>query len=55
MAVSVVVALQYMSVVRQVGFLVINESKKLTLPLVSWVGLSWMLLWIVLMCCSSLS
>jgi len=55
MVVSVVVGFLYMSIARYAGFLVIDKSKKLTLQLVSWVGLSWMLLWIMLMYCSMLS
>jgi len=46
---------QYMSISRQAGFLVIDRSMKQMLPLVSCVGLSWMLLWIVLVYCSMLS
>ena len=39
----------------QVGFLVIERSKKLTLLLNSRVGISWMLLWIVSLYCRMLS
>ena len=55
MVVSVVVCFWYMSIARRVGCLVIDKSKKLTLPLVSWVGMIWTLLWIMLMYCSMLS
>ena len=54
MVVSVVVDLWKMLVLRLVGFLVIDRSKKLTF-LDSRVGLSRMLLWIVSMYCSMLS
>ena len=53
--VSVAVGLRYMSISRQAGFLVIDRSMKQMLPLVSCVGLSWMLLSIVLVYCSMLS
>jgi len=46
MVVSVEVGLQKMLMLRQVGLLVTERSRKLTL-LDSMVGLSWMLLWIV--------
>ena len=49
MVVSVVVGLREMSNSREVGFLAIEKSKKLTFPLVSCVGLSLMLPWIVSM------
>jgi len=55
MVVSVEVGLRYMPISRQVGFLVIDRSMKQILPLVSCAGLSWMLLWIVLVYCSILS
>ena len=48
------VGLQKMLVPRQVGFLVIERSKKVTL-LDSRVGLSWMLLWTVSVYCRKLS
>jgi len=54
MVVSVVVDLWKMLMLRLVGFLVIDRSKKLTF-LDSRVGLSRMLLWIVSMYCSMLS
>ena len=55
MVVSVVVDLRKMLILRLVGFLVIDRSKKLTLLSDSRVGLSQMLLWIVSMYCSILS
>ena len=55
MVVSVAVGFRYMSISRQVGFLVIDRSMKQMLPLVSFVGLSWILLWIVSVYCTMLS
>jgi hypothetical protein len=40
---------------RWLAFRVIDMSRKLMLLSVSWVGLSWMLLWMLLMYCSILS
>jgi hypothetical protein len=51
MVVSVEVGLRKMRMPRQVGLLVIERSRKLTLLLDCMVGLSWMLLWIVSMYC----
>ena len=51
MVVSVEVGLRKMLMPRQVGLLVIERSRKLTLLLDCMVGLSWMLLWIVSMYC----
>jgi hypothetical protein len=50
--VSVVVGLRKMSISRLGVFLMISKSRKLTYPLVPWVGLSCMLLWIELAYCS---
>jgi len=55
MAVSVAVGFRDMPISRQVGFLVMDRSMKQMLLLVSGVGLSWMLLWIVPVYCSILS
>jgi len=52
MVVSVAVGFRCMSISRQVGFLVVDGSMKQMLPLVSCVGLSWMLLWTVSMYCT---
>ena len=49
MVVSVKVGLRKMLMPRQVGFLVIERSRKLTLFVDSIVGLRWMLPWIVSM------
>ena len=51
MVVSVVVGFRYMSISRQVDFLVMKQM----LPLVSCVGMRWMLLWIMSVYCSMLS
>ena len=51
----VAVGFRYMPISRQDGFLVIDRSMKQMLLLVSCVGFSWMLLWIVSMYCSILS
>ena len=51
MVVSVEVGLRKTLTPRQVGLLVIERSRKLTLLLDSMVGLSWMLLWIVSVYC----
>ena len=51
MVVSVEVGLRKMLMLRQVGLLVIESSRKLTFLLDSMAGLSWMLLWIVSMYC----
>jgi len=55
MVVSVEVGLRKMLMPRQVGLLVIEMSRKLTLFVDSMVGFSWMLLWIVSMYCRMLS
>ena len=49
MVVSVEVGLWKMLMLRQVGLLVIERSRKLMLFADSIVGLSWMLLWMVSM------
>ena len=54
MVVSVVIGFRHKPIARHVGFMVIDKSKKLTLSLVSWVGISLTFLWIVLMYCSML-
>jgi hypothetical protein len=55
MVVSVEVGLRRMLMLRQVGLLVTERSRKLTLFVDSMVGLSWMPLWIVSMYCRMLS
>ena len=55
MVVSVEVGLWKMLMLRQVGLLVIERSRKLMLFVDSIVGLSWTLLWIVSMYCRILS
>ena len=52
MMVSVAVGFWKILTKSEVGFLVIDRSKLLTLFLDSRVGLSWLLLWMVLMYCS---
>ena len=52
---SVEVGLRKMLMPRQVGLLVSERSRKLTLLVDSMVGLSWMLLWIMSVYCRMLS
>ena len=49
---SVVVGLRKMSISRLGVFVMISKSRKLKYPLVSWVRLNCMLLWIELAYCS---